>query len=915
MVRSSCLKFHLIILCFIFPLIALADNIKPVNLKCNHVINPIGIDDLTPSLSWQLLTLSRGQYQSAYQIIVGSNPEFLENFVIWNSGKVTSSQSVQVRYNGPPLQYETRYYWKLRTWDANGLESNFSETAFWETTLDPKSWKGDWISAPVIFNMEGLNKQRYSMVRGEKNDYVEPLPLLRKQFSISKKLLGARAYVAVAGFYELYINGNKVSTDILNPAFTNYDKTVLFNTYDVTKFLQEGANTIGIMLGNGWYNSSSKEVWGFDKAPWRNYPAIKLQVKIDYEDKTEDIVVTDQSWKTAPGPITFSQVRQGEYYDARFEILHWSESNIDERKWKPVRKVGGPIGLLKPHILPPVKVMHVFSPVQSTKLANGNIVYDFGQNIAGFINIKISGKAGSRLQFKYAEKIDSIGAADQSNIDIFLADSLFQVDRYTLKGNGEEIWSPRFVYHGFRFAEVSFSGDIPQILSISAQAVHTSFEQIGEFSCSNQLINKINNSTLWSYRNNFIGFPADCPQREKNGWTGDAQLACETGLSNFNSSTSYHKWLNDLRDEQQTDGSLPGIVPTSGWGYYWGNGPAWDIACIEIPWKNFVYTGDTTFLSDNYYMMKKYVDYIYSRSPEYIADFGLGDWMPVSTKTPASITSTAYFYFGAFVVSKVAGILGNKMDKMAYEQLAEKIKGAFNKKYFNSKDALYANGSQTALSCALFFDLVPEEYKKPVIDNLVSAVHAKDDHIDCGILGARYILHVLTEYGHADLAYKIVATDTYPGWGYWIQQGATTLWEDWKGNSSLNHIMFGDVSSWFYKSIAGIRPDETYPGFKQFIIRPEIVADLSWAKAKYESVYGTIISNWRIEGKMFIHKIEIPVNSTARYYIPFGGSLREIKENGKNLRASDYTIYGTNRNRYIMLLPGKYQFSLPFVKR
>lgn len=878
------------------------------DLRCNHIVNPIGIDELKPSLSWKLKSSEPLIGQVAYQIIVGSESD-PEKKILWNSGKVASSQSAFVRYSGNLLEYGKRYFWKVKIWDNKGRESSFSDVAFWETTIDPSTWQAEWISAPSVFDFAKLNRDRYAVIRGAKADFLEPLPLLRKTFKISNPVKRARLYIAAPGFHETYLNGTKVGDDVLNPSFTNYDKTVLYNVYDVTTHLKQGQNAAGIMLGNGWYNSTSEEVWGFDKAPWRDDPTLRFQLEVEYNDGTKQQIMSDESWIARPGPITFSAVRQGEHYDAQLEVAQWSEAGIDEKSWTPARKVQGPVGVLRPQLIPPTKVMKRFAPVHTKDLPNGDVVYDFGQNIAGFVHVTLTGEKGSRVQFLYSEKTNAKGEADQSGINNLLADSLFQVDRYTLRGGGEETWSPRFVYHGFRYIQVSFKGKRPTIKSIASSATHTSFEEAGTFSCSNELLNKIQSATQWSYRNNFVGFPTDCPQREKNGWTGDAQLACETGLTNFNSFTSYQKWSVDIKDEQQPNGSLPGIIPTAGWGYYWGNGPAWDIACIVTPWSSYLYTGDARALSDNYEVIKKYVDYMNSRSPELITEFGLGDWIPVKTETPVGITSTGYFYYGASTLSKIAGILGKHDDEKKYAVLATSIKAAFNKKFFNEKAVTYGNGSQTALSCALFHGLVPDKYQQKIYEKLVEAVHEKDDHIDVGVLGARYIQHALTDNGNAELAYKLVATKTYPGWGYWIENGATTLWEDWKGEASLNHVMFGDVSSWFYKALGGIRPDEKNPGYKHFYLKPEFISDLTWVKSSYESVYGTISSHWKRDGKTITHDVMVPANSEASYVINTKNKSN-IRINGRSLTESGL-VGAVDGAKFLIKLPsGSYSITL-----
>ncbi len=856
-----------------------AQAVQVTGLQCNYATNPLGISEATPSLSWKIIALQRGQRQTAYQILVASDSAKLNEAEAdsWNSGKILSDQSVHIPFRGKPLQARQRYHWKVRIWDRNGTLSNYSETNFWEMALlQPEAWKAQWISAPVLFDLEKFNLHRFDMINKVKADYTEPLPLLRKEFIVSKKIQQARLYVAAPGFYAFFLNGKKVGDQVLDPAFTNFDKTVLYTVHDVGSLLQSGANAAGVMLGNGWYNSVTKEVWGFDRAPWRNWPALKCQIEIVYTDGTTDVITSDGSWLAHTGPITFSSLRQGEYYDARLEINGWNLAGLDTSNWQPVRRVAGPLGKLMPQTIPPVRMNQQLKPVKFQQLVNGNTVYDFGQNIAGWVAIEVRGEAGAQIQVVYAEKTKPDGATDQSGINNLNVDVPFQTDRYVLKGGGAETWQPRFVYHGFRYVEVSAS-EKATINRITALAIHTSFEKTGSFSCSNVLVNAIQQSTEWSFRNNFIGIPTDCPQREKNGWTGDAQLACETGLTNFAPYTSYLKWLHDIEDEQKPDGSLPGIIPTSGWGYYWGNGPAWDIACIVIPFSMFEYTGDTLLLKKYYSMMKRYVDYMNARSVNGIVSFGLGDWIPVKTETPAEVTSTGYFYYGAFTLAKIARILGEKTDVATYTRMAATCKEAFNKTYLDTKTYQYANGSQTALSCALFQGLTPEKWTVKVVENLVQAVHQKDNHIDCGILGARYIFHALSDHRNADLAFEMITQKTYPGWGYWIAQGATTLWEDWRGEASRNHIMLGDVSSWFYKTLGGIRPDFEKPGFKHFFLKPQILGDVTWANARYESLYGTISGNWKKTGDIFYYEVTIPPNTSATAYLP-GNAITESQK-------------------------------------
>jgi alpha-L-rhamnosidase len=886
-----------------------ASALKVIALTCEYRNNPLGIESEHPRLSWQIQSMQRNQFQKAYRIIVSGDIENikLNKGDMWDSEKVTTNQSLHIAYGGKKLLPAKRYYWKVQVWDKNDNPSDFSEVNFWEMGLAEMDWKAEWITAPAVFDFEKLNQHRYAMIHGgKKEDYTEPLPLLRKEFAVNKKVINARAYIAAPGFFELLLNGVKIGDDVLNPAYTNYTKTVLYNVYDVTANLQDGANAIGVMLGNGWFNSPSKEVWGLDKAPWRAAPLVKCQLEILYSDGSTETISTNETWLAAPSPITFSSLYQGEYYDAGLEIKNWALPGSNSGKWMPVRKVPGPLGKLKAMSLPPVKVMDNFKPMHVTTLANGNVVYDFGQNLAGYIKIKLIGEAGTELQFKHSEKVDSTGAADLSGIDNLLAEPLMQTDKYILKG-GEEEWSPRFTYHGFRYVEISVKGKQPQIKEIVSCAVHTSFQDAGSFKSSSTLVNKIQESTRWSFKSNFVGFPTDCPQREKNGWTGDAQLACEAGLMNFLPVTAYEKWLADLRDEQQPDGSLCAIVPTPGWGYYWGNGPSWDIACIVIPWTLYEYTEDVQILRDNYQMMKRYVDYVKTKSPGFIADFGLGDWIPVKTETPAAITSTAYFYFGANTVAKTAALLGDSENSKLYNELGSKIKNAFNNKYFNAPSLTYTPATQTTLSCALYHGLVEGQYKKAVVKKLVAEITKTDNHIDCGILGARYLLHALTNNDEKQLAFTVASQKTFPGWGYWMEHGATTLYEDWQGITSRNHVMFGDISSWYYKTLGGVRPDNNAMGFNRFILKPEMLGDVTWVETSFESLYGTIKSNWKKTGNHFLYEIAIPANTTATVYLP----SKDLKESGKYLsQVEGIKMIGKEDGRTVVLLgSGTYQFN------
>lgn len=841
---------------------------RPVNLKCEYLVNPIGIDALPPRLSWQLASEERDQRQSAYQILVASTEESLRRNRgdLWDSGRVSSGEQLHIEYAGKPLRSGQRCYWKVRVWDREGRRSQYSAPAHWEMgLLSPQDWHGRWIA------------------RTTEKEY-QPAPHFRRTFTVNGRVRRARVYLCGLGYHELSLNGQKAGDHALDPGYTRFDRRVLYVTHDVTALLREGENAIGVMLGTGWFNVHTQAVWQFHKAPWRDAPRLLLELRIEYADGREDRVVSDERWKTSTGPILFDSIYGGETYDARREKPGWDTIRFSDADWQAAQIVEAPKGRLVAQAMPPIKITQTLEPANVTSPKPGMQVFDFGQNMAGHTRLKVRGPAGTRLILRYGERLHPDGTLDASHIAQHLLKTdppqRFQTDEYILKGGAEEVWEPRFVYHGFQYVEVS--GLTPEVsLKLEARVKHTAVERRGTFECSNPLLNRIQRNALWSYVSNLHSIPTDCPHREKNGWTGDAHLAAEMGLFNFDPAAVYTKWVNDLGDEQRESGELPGIVPTGGWGYAWGNGPAWDSAFILIPWYLYEYCGDIRILKTHYTGMRRYVDYLTRRAENGIVRIGLGDWLPFETETPVEVTSTGYYYLDALIVSRAARLLGNEEDARRYAALASEIRKAFLDRFVDSQTGQVSNGSQTALSCALHHpDLLTNEQKAAVLKRLLANIEARQGHIDTGILGAKYLLNALREQGESEVAYQIVNKKTLPGWGWWIAQGATTLWESWRGTDSLNHIMFGDVSAWFYKTLAGILP--TAPGFEKIEIKPQIVGDLTYARAECDTVRGRIVSDWRIENGDLRLKIQVPANVTATLYLPAEG-LSNITESGKTM--------------------------------
>ncbi len=736
-----------------------------------------------------------------------------------------------------------------------------------------------------------------------------PSPLFRKSFELEQAVKRATVYVTGLGYYELHLNGQKVGDHVLDPAFTRYDRRILYSSYDVTEQIQQGENALGVMLGNGWYNVQTRATWNFDQAPWRDEPRALLHLRLEMADGSVRTVVTDETWKAAPGPVWLDSVRAGEVYDARKEIPDWSRGECADADWDQASVVNAPDGHLSAQMMPPIRVTDTLKPVEKREMRPDVVLYDLGQNISGWARLRVEGVKGTKITLRYSERIREDGSLDRDNISKFNFTGPFHQDSYILKGGAEEIWEPRFTYHGFQYVEVSISsGEISQI-DIEGRMLNTDFDSAGAFRFDNELLNRIQELAHWSFRGNFHGFPTDCPQREKNGWTGDAHLAAEQALFNWDVAAAYAKWIDDIRDEQRDSGEIPAIIPSSGWGYSWGNGPAWDSAFLLIPWYVYQYRGDLQILEENYEAMRRYVDYVASRSPEYIADFGLGDWAPAETETPRDVTSTGYFYVDASIVAQAAALLGRDADAIKYGELAKKIRVAFNKKFYKG-DGSYANGSQTALSCALFQGMADPAEHKRIVERLVDEVHRKNDHLDVGILGAKYLFNTLSDHGQHELAYRIATRTTAPSYGHWLAQGATTMWENWNGESSLNHIMFGDICAWMYKYLVGIRVDPQQPGFKNVIIQPQPVADLSWAEARHDSMYGPIATRWDKLADHFVLKISLPPNTTATVTLP-ATSLEGILESGEQLKDSEGVSLLEADSRTLQLESGDYEFSIP----
>ncbi len=690
-------------------------------------------------------------------------------------------------------------------------------------------------------------------------------PWFRHDFSLLAPASEAKVYLCGLGYYELYLNGEKIGDHVLDPIVTQYDIRCGYLVYDVTRLLKNGSNTFGVVLGTGWYDCHTSEAWHFDKASWRDNPKFIFELVLD----GSVVLSSDESWHfTLDGPIRFDGLRNGETYDARMEINHWAEPEFDDSAWEKAVVVPGPGGALTLQTAPPCKVMQTLKPVRVIKSAQGSMIYDLGQNIAGWARIRGKGEPGTEIQMRYSELLGPYAdAIDQSNIKPFIFSGEVQTDRYIFKGESVEEWEPRFTYHGFQYVEVSMSNGAAEIFELEGRVVHSSFQKIGRFACSMSALNTLFQCTQWSFQSNFVGIPTDCPHREKNGWTGDASLAAETGLFNFDLKKSYFWWTQTIADSQRINGQLPGIVPTSGWGFNWGSGPAWDSAFILIPWEVYRYTGDRSLIDANYANMKLYLAYLGTLATRGIVSFGLGDWCHYdrTRAVDVSVTSTAYYYAFAVTLAKCAELLARWDDACAFRRLAEAIKGVFNDTFYN-QNGTYAKGEATALGCAIYQGLCPDEEISKVAATLAGLMEERSCRADFGILGAKYIPRALADNGYGETAFKIISQGSYPGWIDWINHGANTLWETWGGESSRNHIMFGDVSAWMMQYLGGIRP--ALPGFEKIHVSPIFPNALDAVSVSHISAHGEIKSTWQREKGGIACRFEFPEGTTADVELP-----------------------------------------------
>lgn len=796
----------------------------PTALRCEYLVDPMGLDMVKPRFFWIVDHPERGQTQSAYQVIVSTDPNAAAGD-IWDSGKAASARSTQIAFAGKALTSGASYFWKVKAWDREGRESPWSAVARFETgLLDKSDWKGVWI--------------------GRKNQF-------RKEFTLQGRVKRARAYIAGLGYYELRLNGRKAGNHVLDPAWTTYDKRVLYATYDVTNFLRQGANAVAVTLGQGWYKSR----------------ALLLQLDIELEDGTTASVVSDTSWKAADGPIVADSVYDGESYDARRETPGWDRPGFAGEGWAAAEAIKGPAGVLSAQLMPAIQVVDTVVPFKMSSPLPGVYVFDMGQNFSGWARLRVEGPRGTDVRLRFAELLFPDGTLNQDNLRSAQAE-----DHYILKGGGEEAWEPRFTYHGFRYVEVTGFPGTPALDAVRGRVVHSAVEPVGSFAASKDVLNGIQRLITWGQKTNLHGIPTDCDQRdERMGWLGDAQVTAEEAILNFDMAAFYTNFMRDIRDVQDAKGRLSDTVP-----HVWGGenaDPAWATAYPLIGWYMFQYYGDTRVLEEHYEAMKRYVEFLRSKAENGLVKFSsYGDWVAIE-KCPGAIVSSFYYLYDARILADAARVLGKAADAALYDRLAAEIRTAFNREYYDPKTGDYAGGTQTANTLPLFLGLATGREGSAWGRLFDDVVYKHNVHLTTGIVGTKYIMEVLTNFGVPDLAYDLACKTDFPSWGYMIASGATTLWELWQNRegssmNSHNHPMFGSVGSWFYKALAGINLAPGATGFEKVVIAPQMVRDLAHASGSTMTVRGEIACAWSRTERSVRVEVTVPFGSEAEIVIP-----------------------------------------------
>lgn len=877
---------------------AWSQGIRVVNLRCNDQADPAGIETAAPVLSWEITGNGYGILQTAYRIMVADDAAKLNSGagLLWDSKKVLSSASIQVTYKGKPLAAAKTYYWKVMVWDNHQQVSAWSGVAHWQMGLLTKAdWKGaQWIAYDKLPDSSYIVPAIH--LRGPKKlgNANDVLPLMRKTFSINSPVKKAILFICGLGHFELSLNGKKIGDHFLDPGWTKYDKQALYVPFDLTRQLQQGKNTIGVMLGNGFYYIPRDKRYRKLTGAF-GHPKMICRLVIEHTDGSTENILSDGIWKTAPGPITYSSIYGGEDYNANLEQPGWNTNNFNDAAWRKVITVDGSPQLNAQHA-DPLKVMQEFTPISKKQLNTEAWVYDMGQNFSGIPQITVRGKKGDTVRIIPAELVNVDGSANQKG-----SGSPHYYD-YVLKGGGEEIWHPQFTYYGFRYLQVeravpqgvADNRQLPVLIDVKGLHTRNSAATVGSFTCSNELFNRTFKLIDWAIRSNMASVFTDCPHREKLGWLEEAHLVGGSIRYNYDIHRLALKCIDDMRLSQTAEGLIPEIAPEfTQFEDPFRDSPEWGSNSIILPWYVYQWYGDKQVLANSYDMMKRYLVYLDKKADNHILTQGLGDWYDqgpkapgYSQQTPKGITATSIYYYDLGIAAKVASLLGKAQDAAGYTKLAAEVRSAYNEAFFNNATKEYGTGSQTANAMSVYMGLVPEQDKKAVINNIVKELHDRGNALTAGDIGFRYLLRVLDDAGRSDVIFDMNSRDDVPGYGYQLAHGATSLTESWGALPSVsnNHLMLGHLMEWFYSGLAGIRSAANAIAFNKIEIRPEVVGDVTYVKANYQSPYGNIASSWKKDKGSFELNVTIPANTTAMVYLPVNKTAA-LTVNGRPVNA------------------------------
>lgn len=899
-----------------------------LNLRCEQAQNPLGIETLQPRFSWQIYSDERNFQQSAYRILVATSPDELskDSGTIWDSGKTNTSSSILVPFSGQRLDSGKTYYWKVKIWDQDDKASPWSQPQqFTMGLLTPEDWEqAQWIALEndnpgeiITQGIHGLSEVDKVFAK-DKEIGMYKLPQFRKEFAITKEIKRAIAYVSGLGHFDLFLNGEKVGNHFLDPGWTKYDKCALYVPFDITSLLRSGQNAIGAQLGNGFFNIPRERY--FKLLASYGAPRLLLCIKIEYTDGTRESVITDSSWKVSESPITYSSIYGGEDYDANKVQPGWNETGFDDHSWQSAIVLPWKTRLLA-QVSAPLLVRDTLPAVRIFQNQLGRWVYDLGQNFSGIIRLSVNSNQKQEIRFHPAELLNPDSTVNQS------ASGAPYWLGYTSKGSGLEHWQPQFTYYGFRYVEIEGAvpagmnnpQNLPEIVSLCGLHTCNSAEEVGSFHCSKPLFNKTYELIDWAIRSNMASVLTDCPHREKLGWLEQVHLMQYSVQYRYNLARMYEKIMNDIRSTQAENGMVPDIAPElvefeGGF----KDTPEWGSSLVISPWYIYLWYGDQRLIEEYYPDMQRYVDYLGTKADGHIVAYGLGDWFDIGPNAPGvsqltsnGVTATAIYYYDVCLMSKMASLLGKTEDAMRYERLAQEIKKAFNRKFWNARTGQYDRNSQTANAIALYTGLVMPENRKQVYENLITDIRSRKNGLTAGDVGYRYVLRALEEGGFSELIFDMNSRYDQPGYGWQLAHGATALTESWQayGFVSNNHFMLGHLMEWLFSGLGGIRQADNSIAYKQAIIRPTPVGDVRSARTTYQSPYGEILSEWNDSEECFSIRVEIPANSSARVYLPTSDSAC-ITESG--LRLIDSGIAWHQEDNYIIaeIGSGEYRFEV-----